>query len=299
MAYPCDDDPEQQALASYLMAQGRQGQTSMTGRQAATTAGSMVPGMGLLDALGMYPAGDQGFSPSMRQNIGQGEYLDAMFQLLGAGGDLAMATGIGVPVGMTMKAAAKAGKAAKATGINLVEGGLSGRKIPIRPSSDDAYEVMDANFEYGKVGSNTNMPIKNMSGGVRMNDKKEAQRVSDLARKISSPDGYVSRILVDDLGNVLEGQHRLEALRYLGEKNAPVTVIQDLSNKYNIVEMKKAISGQMRSDQSNQLVKAAIDALEDSGSVEQALADYVMPSNFQKVFEDAIKASTFAPTGKK
>ena len=113
MAYPYDD-PEQAALASYLMAQGRPNQANMTGRQAATMAGSMAPGAGLLDAFGMYPAGDQGFAPSMRQNIGQGEYFDTVMQMLGAGGDLAMATGIGAPVGMTMKAAAATGKGAKA-----------------------------------------------------------------------------------------------------------------------------------------------------------------------------------------
>ncbi len=114
MAYPYYDDPEQQALASYLMAQAQPGQMSMTGREAGTMAGSMVPGAGLMDALGIYPAGDQGFSPSVRQNLGKGEYLDAMLQLLGAGGDLAMATGVGIPVGMTMKTAAATGKGAKA-----------------------------------------------------------------------------------------------------------------------------------------------------------------------------------------
>ena len=113
MAYPYDD-PEQAALASYLMTQAQPGQMSMTGREAGTMAGSMVPGTGLMDALGIYPAGDQGFSPSVRQNLGKGEYLDAMLQLLGAGGDLAMATGVGIPVGMTMKTAAAAGKGAKA-----------------------------------------------------------------------------------------------------------------------------------------------------------------------------------------
>jgi len=125
MAYPYYDDPEQQALASYLMAQGRPDQMSMTGREAGTMAGSMVPGTGLMDALGIYPAGDQGFNPSVRQNLGKGEYLDAMLQLLGAGGDVAMATGVGVPVGMTMKGAAAAGKAGKAakTGKQLSDFG--------------------------------------------------------------------------------------------------------------------------------------------------------------------------------
>ena len=113
MAYPYDD-PEQLALANYLMTQGRPGQVGMTGRQAATTAGSFVPGMGLVDMLGLYPAGDKGFEPSLRENISQGNYANALFQMLGAGGDLAMATGVGIPVGMTMKGAAATGKAGKA-----------------------------------------------------------------------------------------------------------------------------------------------------------------------------------------
>lgn len=113
MAYPYDD-PEQLALANYLMTQARPGQASMTGRQAATMAGSMAPGAGLADMLGLYPAGDQGFNPSLRQNLGKGEYMDALFQMLGAGGDLAMATGVGAPVGMTMKSIAATGKAGKA-----------------------------------------------------------------------------------------------------------------------------------------------------------------------------------------
>ena len=113
MAYPYDD-PEQLALANYLMTQGRPGQIGMTGRQAATMAGSMAPGAGLADMLGLYPAGDQGFNPSLRQNLGKGEYMDALFQMLGAGGDLAMATGVGAPVGMTMKSIAATGKAGKA-----------------------------------------------------------------------------------------------------------------------------------------------------------------------------------------
>ena len=179
------------------------------------------------------------------------------------------------------------------------EGGLLKRDIPVKPSTDDVYEVMESSFDFGKVGANKNMSLEDLIGGVRMNDPKEAQRVNELAQKMSSPDGYVSRILVDDLGNVLEGQHRLEALRLLGEKNAPVTIIQDLSNKYNISEMKQAISGQMRSDQSNQLIREAIDALEDSGSVEKALAEYSMPSYLQKPFEDAIKASKITPVSGK
>ena len=166
-----------------------------------------------------------------------------------------------------------------------------GTKLRVKPPTDDVYEVMDATFEYAKLGGNKTLPIDQLTGGVRMTDPKEVKRVKDLAEKISSPDGYVSRIIVDDLGNVLEGQHRLEALRLLGEKNVPVAVIQDLSNKYDIPAMKKALEGKFRSDKTRQLLKHSIDTLEEAGSIDKALSDFAMPARYQKPFEDAIKAS--------
>jgi len=166
-----------------------------------------------------------------------------------------------------------------------------GTKLRVKPPTDDVYEVMDATFEYAKLGGNKTLPIDQLTGGVRMTDPKEVKRVKDLAEKISSPDGYVSRIIVDDLGNVLEGQHRLEALRLLGEKNVPVAVIQDLSNKYDIPAMKKALEGKFRSDETRQLLKHSIDTLEEAGSIDKALSDFAMPARYQKPFEDAIKAS--------
>jgi hypothetical protein len=129
-----------------------------------------------------------------------------------------------------------------------------------------------------------------------MTDPKEVKRVKELAEKISSPDGFVSRIVVDDLGNVLEGQHRFEALKLLGEKNVPVTVIEDLSNKYDIPAMKKALEGKFRSDETRQLLRHSIDTLEEAGSIDKALSDFAMPARYQKPFEDAIKASKVKPS---
>jgi hypothetical protein len=166
-----------------------------------------------------------------------------------------------------------------------------GTKLRVKPPTDDVYEVMDATFDYAKLGGNKTLPIDQLTGGVRMTDPKEVKRVKELAEKISSPDGFVSRIIVDDLGNVLEGQHRLEALRLLGEKNVPVSVIEDLSNKYDIPAMKKALEGKFRSDETRQLLKHSIDTLEEAGSIDKALSDFAMPARYQKPFEDAIKAS--------
>jgi hypothetical protein len=166
-----------------------------------------------------------------------------------------------------------------------------GTKFKVKPPTDDVYEVMDATFDFGKLGGNKTLPIDQLTGGVRMTDPKEVKRVKELAEKISSPDGYISRIVVDDLGNVLEGQHRFEALKLLGEKNVPVTVIEDLSNKYDIPAMRKALEGKFRSDETRQLLKHSIDTLEEAGSIDKALSDFAMPARYQKPFEDAIKAS--------
>lgn len=170
-----------------------------------------------------------------------------------------------------------------------------GGKLKVKPPTDDIYEVMDATFDYGKLGGNKNLPIDKLIGGVRMSDPAEVKRVKELAAKISGDNGYISRIIVDDKGNVLEGQHRLEALRLLGEKNVPVAIIEDLSNKYNIPAMKKSLEGQLRSDNVNQMVKRAIDAIEESGSVDKALTDFAMPAQFQKPFQDALRASMKMP----
>lgn len=203
------------------------------------------------------------------------EAVEAAMTLLPASAGLAKATK-GLPVGASIKDV--------------------GTKLKVKPPTDDVYEVMDATFEFGKLGGNKTLPIDQLTGGVRMTDPKEAKRVQDLAEKISSPDGYVSRIIVDDSGNVLEGQHRLEALRLLGQKNVPVAVIQDLGNKYDIPAMKKALEGKFRSDEARQLLKHSIDTLEEAGSIDKALSDYAMPSRYQKPFEDAIKASKIKPS---
>ena len=285
----------------------------------ATAVGSgFVPGSGLMDFIGQAPAIGGGTGPSFVENIRNKQYLDAFLQTAGAAGDAMMVV---PPVGLGIKAATTAGKTARALGNLPVKpstddaGQVMGRNglptemlgataqgtqsqavrrvgnLRVTPSSDDVNEVMDASFRFASRGGNRTMPIEQLTGGVRMTDAKEAERVKSLAERMSGPEGFVSRLVVDDAGNVLEGQHRLEALRMLGQKDVPVTVIQDLSRKYNTDAMEQAAFGMMRRDQANQMVRNAIDALEDSGSVEKALQEYVMPPQFQKQFEAVLRAS--------
>jgi len=77
----------------------------------ATTAGYFAPGAGILDAFGMYP--DEN-SQSLLANLKAGEFGTAGLQGLGALGDALMFTGVGAPLGMTLKTVSKSGKLGQA-----------------------------------------------------------------------------------------------------------------------------------------------------------------------------------------
>jgi len=77
----------------------------------ATTAGYFAPGAGILDALGMDP--DEN-SQSLLANLKAGEFGSAGLQGLGALGDALLFTGVGAPLGMTLKTVSKSGKLGQA-----------------------------------------------------------------------------------------------------------------------------------------------------------------------------------------
>jgi len=142
-------------------------------RKAGITGAGFAPGAGLLDVFGGMPSTEGGMSPSLRQNIGQGNYFDSLMQMLGAGGDLAMATGVGMPVGMTMKGAAaagKAGKAAKAVRMSAAEAEAAGyyhpvgaKKLPVPISEMKVDRVTHGNLaDWQKVSA------ESMQGGAVM-----------------------------------------------------------------------------------------------------------------------------------
>jgi hypothetical protein len=162
--------------------------------------------------------------------------------------------------------------------------------IEARDPTDDVRSVIDSNFEYGKAVGNKEVPIDSLTGGVRMDDKNEASRVDNLAEQIKN-NGWVSRIIVDDQGNVIEGQHRLEALRKLGVKNVPVFQIKELSRGKNTSAMKAAIikSG-FNSDQANSIIKNTLEMAGESENGTVNLEDYNIPDNLKKAYEAAINA---------
>ena len=99
-----------------------QGLSSLPG-QAAWMGGLIAPTSGITDYAGLYPEMPRGEGmtgetmPSFGENIHSKEYLSALYQLLGLGGDIAMGAGAFYPpllaAGAGMKVASGVGKAAK------------------------------------------------------------------------------------------------------------------------------------------------------------------------------------------
>jgi hypothetical protein len=163
--------------------------------------------------------------------------------------------------------------------------------LKVKPPSDNVANVRDANFSYPKTIGNQTVNIKDLTGGVRMSDPKEVQRVKALADKISSPEGYISRIIVDHNNNVVEGQHRLEALRQLGVKDVPVYKIEDLAETMPVDQMKSAIKsvGNIHPDHVHQLTQRALEDISEVGIKGARELDY---GAFQKHYDAALDAAT-------
>jgi len=169
---------------------------------------------------------------------------------------------------------------------------LNESKIIVKRSSDDPHTVAASNFLYGKVLGNKRVPVNSLIGGIRSDDPREAKRVIELQKRISGPGGYVSRLLIDTDKKVLEGQHRLEALRNLKFKKAPVTVIKDLSKGFDLDKIQDAIksNGIRHSDNVHQMTYNVLDTLHDEPDIEKILKRYSMPEKYHKAWEAALRS---------
>ena len=114
---------------------------------------------------------------------------------------------------------------------------------------------------------------------------------------MSGPDGFIERLIIDQDNNVIEGAHRLEALRKLGVKEVPVTRIIDPQASFtgdDIAAMEKAMSkiGPIHSDHKNQIISQLGDMLADSdvaGDFGKVAKVFDFPKGFEKHFEAALK----------
>lgn len=158
----------------------------------------------------------------------------------------------------------------------LLENKLS--DFSIKPSTDNIYEVASANSNYYKIIGNKIIDINEInSGGVDMSDIKEIKRVNDLINKILK-NKYISRIIIDDKFNVIEGQHRFEALKKIGIDKIPVTQYLDYENIYDIPKLEKEIKEKFKlsSDKTYYIITNFFEVLSDT-EIDNILKEYDFP----------------------
>lgn len=165
--------------------------------------------------------------------------------------------------------------------------GAMGGKMTVRPASEDVHAVAAANFEHGLPVGNRTFPIDNLKGGI-VNSPAEISRVDRLAEQINGPDGYISRPIVDDVGNIIEGQHRVAALQKLGIKEVPVTVIKDLARDYDLDAIKNAVKnvGPLHPDQVHDIVGQVLQLThKENGNPVAVWNGYEFPAMRRQFFE--------------
>jgi hypothetical protein len=105
-----------------------------------------------------------------------------------------------------------------------VRGGVLG-EYEIGPASDDPYEIGEATWStHFYVSRVKAIPLNRLVGGASLTPSQRTERARVLATRIQHS-GVLSPIYVNDLGEVLEGQHRLEAMHILEQTDIPAVVL--------------------------------------------------------------------------
>jgi hypothetical protein len=166
-----------------------------------------------------------------------------------------------------------------------------GKQVPVTAPSESIGSTIDASFDHGVAIGPSVVPLTSLYGGVSLTDPAQAARVKKLQASIAGPDGYFSRPIVDDTGDVIEGQHRIEALRQMGVKNVPVYVVKDLAKSVDLLGLKAVVdqAQKMRSDVQHQLIRRVLDAIHDEGSAAAAYEAYEAPQGYQNAWDAALR----------
>lgn len=169
---------------------------------------------------------------------------------------------------------------------------VESQTLPARPSTDDPSDVARSCFVYGRDIGNKIFPITKLKGGVNLADPQQRKRIETLVQLMSSPDGYISRLIVDTDGNVLEGQHRLEALRQMNVSKVPVRVAEDMARNIDVDALNAAINcvQKMHVDQRKQIIEMVLEAFRDEGSVRLVRDDYEPPRGYERAWNAVLDA---------
>lgn len=175
--------------------------------------------------------------------------------------------------------------------LDKEQGDVSGF-ADVRPPREDIFEVAEANFAGRTAHAAKTVPIDQLTGGVST-DPAEIKRVNNLVELMSGPNGYLERLIIDSDGNVIEGQHRLEALRKMGINEVPVIEIRELRAGLPVDQMMDAMQAVrgLHRDQARQIVDNIAEAIADVGSVAEVRAQYAPPRGFERAWEAALDAA--------
>ena len=166
--------------------------------------------------------------------------------------------------------------------------------LPTREARENLATVLDANTIGGRVIGDETVSIDTLAGGAS-SSKRSQDAINEIAEQMRGPDGYIERLIVDQDGNVIEGAHRLEALRKLGITDVPITRIVDPTANLNLPAIKQAIkaAGPINSDNVNQIAAQVAEMLADvGGDTARVRAEYVFPQGFEKFFDAALRAAS-------
>lgn len=161
--------------------------------------------------------------------------------------------------------------------------------LEIKPSTDNIRDVAEAN-DLTVSKENKIVPIKDLDGGVDVRQPSERKRVDKLKEQISSDEGYISRIIIDGKGNVVEGQHRLEAMKELGYSEIPVTELKGVDDFVDTAKIDGILkdNGVPNSDHRYQMIQSISDIISKEGI--DALKEYDAPKGFEKGWDAAVQS---------
>lgn len=163
----------------------------------------------------------------------------------------------------------------------------------VKPARENLDDVLASNFLHGRKVGSRSMPIDKITTSMS-SAADDAARAKALGERMKAEGGYWERPIVDAEGNVVEGQHRISALRGLGYTgDVPVTVVRDAAAGLPIEKMREAIRAAEKThpDQVHQIIGQVVDMIDDVGSAKNVLQEYEFPAAYRGRFEAALKAA--------
>lgn len=200
---------------------------------------------------------------------------------------------VGGGTGETLAASGLGLAAIAMPGPDVGKGGKVAGMSRIVDPKENLRTVIDSNFTGPTRVESATRSIDDLRGSMS-SAQDDLARVDKLAGQIGSDGGYFERLIIDgNTGDVIEGQHRLNAARKLGIKDIPVTAIYDATHGLPVADMKAAVlaTRKMPSDNVNQIVNMVAEAMAELKSASAVRAEYSPPRGFEAAWNAALDAT--------